>query len=78
VVLHQNTLGPLGIKSPVGKNPLGRTIKTLIEGMPEINNEGHIFTNKTVRRIGISRMEEGMVPVEKSMRITGHRDMKSY
>jgi hypothetical protein len=66
------------LKSPVGKNPLGRTVKALVEGTERINKEGRTFTNKTPRRIGISRMEEGLVPVEKGMRITGHRDMKSY
>jgi hypothetical protein len=30
------------------------------------------------RRISITRMEEAGVPVEKGMRITGHRDAKSY
>jgi hypothetical protein len=53
-------------------------VKTLVEGTVGIKLEGHTFTNKTPRRIGISRMEEGLVPVEKGMRITGHRDSKSY
>jgi hypothetical protein len=66
------------LKSPVGKNPLGKTVKTLVEGTPEINSEGRNFTNKTAKRIGITRMEECMVPMEKGMTITGHRDMKSY
>jgi hypothetical protein len=65
-------------KFPVGKNTLGKTVKTLVEGTPSINKEGRTFTNKTPRRIGISRIEEGLVPVEKGMRITGHRDSKSY
>ena len=66
------------LKSPVGKNPLGKTVKSLVEGTPEINSVGRSFTNKTARRIGITRMEEGMVPVEKGMLVTGHRDVKSY
>jgi hypothetical protein len=66
------------LKSPMGKNPLGRTVKTLVEGTPGINTEGRTFTNKAARRIGITRMEEEMVPIEKGMRITRHRDNKSY
>jgi hypothetical protein len=66
------------LKSPVGKNPLGKTLKTLVEGTVGIVTEGRTFTNKTARHIGITRMEEGMVPAEKGMRITGHRDIKSY
>jgi hypothetical protein len=66
------------LKFPVGKNPLGKTVKALVEGTEGINKEGRTFTNKTPRRIRISRMEEGLVPVEKGMRITSHRDMKSY
>ena len=65
-------------KSPVGKNTLGKTVKTLVEGTPGISKEGRTFTNKTPRRIGITQMEEGLVPVEKGMRIIGHRDSKSY
>jgi hypothetical protein len=65
------------LKSHVGKNPLGRTVKTLVEGMLGINTKEHTLTNKTPKRIGITRMEEGMVPVEKCMMITGHRDLKS-
>ena len=66
------------LKSPVEKNPLGKTVKTLVEGTPEINAVGRCFTNKTARRISITRMEEGMVLVEKGMSVTGHRDVKSY
>ena len=65
-------------KSPVGKNTLGKTVKALVDGTPGISKEGRTFTNKTPRRIGITRMEESLVPVEKGMRITGHRDSKSY
>jgi hypothetical protein len=61
------------LKILVGKNMLGQTVKQLILNMPEIKANGRNFSNKTPRRIGISRMEEAMVPVEKGMRITGHR-----
>ena len=66
------------LKSPVGKNPLGKTVKTLVEGTPEINSVGRCFTKKMAMRIGITRMEEGMVPIEKGMSVTGHMDVKSY
>lgn len=36
------------------------------------------FTNKTPRRMGISRMAEAEIPVDKGMMVTGHRDVKSY
>jgi hypothetical protein len=62
----------------IGKNLLEKIVKMLVEGTLGINTEKRTFTNKTPRRIGITRMEEGMVPVEKGMRITGHRNMKSY
>ena len=66
------------LKSPVNKNLLGKTVKTLAEGILEINTEGQTFTNKIARHIGVTQMEEGLVPIEKGMRVIGHRDMKSY
>lgn len=36
------------------------------------------FTNKTPRRMGISRMAEAQIPTDKGMLVTGHRDVKSY
>lgn len=65
------------LKKPVGKNSLGGTMKMLVESAG-IDPRGRVITNKMMRRIGISRMEEAGVPVEKGMRITGHRDAKSY
>jgi hypothetical protein len=53
-------------------------VKTLIEGTMGVKIEGRTFTNKTARCIDITQMEDDMVPVEKRMRITRHRDMKSY
>ena len=50
----------------------------LVEGTPEINNEGQTFTNQTAKHIGITRMEEGLVPIEKGMKVIGHCDVKSY
>jgi hypothetical protein len=61
------------LKTPVGKNTLGQTVKNIILATPEIKANGRIFSNKTPRRIGISRMEEAEVPIDKGMRITGHR-----
>ena len=66
------------LPSPNEKNPLGRTVKTLEEGTLGINTKGYTLTNKTPKRIRITKMEEGMVPVEKGMMIIGHRDLKSY
>lgn len=39
---------------------------------------GKIVTNKTSRNIGISRLDDAMVPIEKGMELTGHRDPKSF
>jgi hypothetical protein len=61
------------LKTPVGKNTLGQTVKQLILNTPEIKANGRVFSNKTPRQIAISRMEEALVPVEKKMRITSHR-----
>ena len=36
------------------------------------------FTNKTPRRMGISRMAEAQIPTDKGMIMIGHRDVKSY
>jgi hypothetical protein len=65
------------LKKPVGKNALGGMIRMVAE-FAGIDTRGRVITNKTMRRIGISCMEEAGVPVEKGMRITGHRDAKSY
>jgi hypothetical protein len=59
-------------KTPVGKNTLGQTVKQIILSTPGIGSKGRNFSKKMPRRIGISCMEEAMVPVEKGMRITGH------
>jgi hypothetical protein len=60
------------LKTPIGKNTLSKICKELIEGAG-IEAKGCEFSNKTPRRIGISKMEVALVPVEKGMRITGHR-----
>ena len=39
---------------------------------------GRNFTNKTPRRMGITRMAEAQIPTNKGMLVTGHRDIKSY
>jgi hypothetical protein len=71
------------LKTPVEKNTLSKICKELIEGAG-IEAKGRMFSNKIPRRIGISRMEATHVPIEKGMRITGHRyfylfrDHKSY
>lgn len=63
---------------PVGKNTLCHMVKNLIESTPGIDLAGRMFTNKTPRRMGITRMEEAHIPSEKGMAVTGHRDVKSY
>jgi hypothetical protein len=60
------------LKTPVGKNTLNKICKELIEGVG-IKAKGRVFSNKTPRRIGISRMEAVYVPIEKGMYIMGHR-----
>lgn len=65
-------------KSAIGRNTLGKSCKLLIEATPGIHHNGRLFANKTPRRMAITRMEEGLVPAEKAMKITGHRDYKSY
>lgn len=65
-------------RSAVGRNTLGKTVKALIESCEGIDLAGRKFTNKTPRRIGISRLEQALVPQDKGMSITGHRDPKSY
>jgi hypothetical protein len=59
------------LKKAVDKNALDTTMRTVVEAVG-IDKRGRIITNKTMWRIGISRMEEAGVPVEKGMRITGH------
>ena len=61
------------LKTPVGKNTLSQTVKQIILSTLGIDPKGRTFLNKTPRRIGISHMEDAQVPVEKGMRITGHR-----
>jgi hypothetical protein len=61
------------LKTPIGKNTLGQMIRSIILSTPGIEPKGRTFSNKTPRRIGISRMEEAQVPIEKGMLITGHR-----
>jgi hypothetical protein len=60
------------LKTPVGKNTLSKISKELIEGAG-IKAKGRVFSNKTPRLIGISRMEVAHVPVKKGMRIMGHK-----
>jgi hypothetical protein len=60
------------LNTPIGKNTLSKICKELIEGAG-IEAKGRVFSNKTPRRIGILRMEDAHVPIEKGMRITGHK-----
>lgn len=65
-------------KKPVGKNILANVTRTLIENTPGIIIGSRRFSNKSARRTGITRMEESLVPLQKGMLTTGHRDPKSY
>ena len=44
----------------------------------KIDKKGMVITNKIMRWIGISQMEEPGVPMERVMCIIGHQDAKSY
>jgi len=66
------------LKKAVGKNTLAKVTLSLIEQTEGIIIGNRRFSNKSARRIGISRMEESLVHVEKGMMTTGHRDHKSY
>jgi hypothetical protein len=61
------------LKTPVRKNSLGQTVKSIILSILGIEPKGRTFSNKTLRHIGISRMEEAQVPIEKGIHITSHR-----
>jgi hypothetical protein len=65
------------LKKPVGKNILGGTMRNLIEAIG-IEMKKRIITNKTMRHIGISQIEEAGILVKKGMRITGHHNARSY
>jgi hypothetical protein len=61
------------LKTLVGKNILGQTVKQPILNTPRIGAKGRVLSNKMPHQIGILCMEEAQVPIEKGMRITGHR-----
>jgi hypothetical protein len=39
---------------------------------------GKVFTNKTRQGVWITRMEEGLVPMEHNMELISHRFAKAY
>lgn len=61
------------LKMPLDKSTFCQTVKTLVESTFGIMLRGQTFTNKTLRRIGITRMKEGLILVKKGMRIMDHR-----
>jgi hypothetical protein len=61
------------LKTLVGVITLGQIVKQIILSIPGIEANGRNFSNKTPHRIGISRIEEAQVPIDKGMRITSHR-----
>lgn len=63
-------------KQPIGRNTLAKITKRIFSGVPTACEKR--ITNKTGRVTGITRMEEALVPREKAMVVTGHRDAKSY
>ena len=63
-------------KGPVGRNKLASVTKSLCESIESLKDKR--ITNKTGRAVGITRMEEALVPRETGMEHTGHRDAKSY
>lgn len=62
--------------TPVGHNKLAKISKMLTEDLHELKDKS--ITNKTGRGVAISRMSDALVPVEDGMKISGHRDQKSY
>jgi hypothetical protein len=61
---------------PVGRNTLSKVAQKLAEDVPSLS--GKRITNKTGRNTGITRLEEAMVPLDRAIQLTGHRDSKSY
>jgi hypothetical protein len=51
-------------------------VKRLAREVPTLKDKR--ITNKTGRNTGISRLEEALVPIDREMELTGHRDSKSY
>ena len=50
--------------------------KWLCEGV--LSLKGKNITNKTSTNIGITRLDEALVPLDKAMALIGHRDQKSF
>jgi hypothetical protein len=61
---------------PVGRNHLASLTKKLCNSVASL--KGKNITNKTGRNTGITRLDESLVPIEKAMEVTGHRDIKSF
>jgi hypothetical protein len=61
---------------PVGRNTLSQVAKKLAEDVPSPDTKR--ITNKTGRNTSISRLEEALVPIDRGMELTRHRDLKSY
>ena len=50
--------------------------KRLCEGV--LSLKGKNVTNKTGRNTGIIKLDKVLVPLDKAMELTGHRDQKSF
>jgi hypothetical protein len=57
----------------VGRNQLAEYTKSLAKDVPSL--AGKRILNKTSRGVGITRLNEALVPIAKAMENTGHRTM---
>jgi hypothetical protein len=61
---------------PIGRNKLADFIKLLARDVPSL--VGKRISNKTSRGVGITRLNEGLVPIKKAIATTGHRSMDAF
>jgi hypothetical protein len=60
----------------VGRNQLAEYTKLLAKAVPCL--AGKRISNKTGRGVGITRLNEGLVPIAKAMETTGHHKMDTF
>jgi hypothetical protein len=60
----------------VGRNTIADFTKVIVRDVPALS--GKKISNKTGRGVGITHLNEGMVPIEKAMEATGHRSMDAF
>jgi hypothetical protein len=61
---------------PVGHNQLDEVTKLLAKDIPCLARKR--ISNKTSSGIGITRLNEGLVPIAKAMETTGHRTIDAF